>query len=410
MLKLDFSIETSDERNKFVNNFFNENPDYKPTPHELDTLSNYILYGKDADGQSVVDRGEVEIETKYGSYAKRKAESLDELMETPGFNENTIVSNYIYRKPKPSIDRAADAEIPGMKDLWKTIDRIGYVLDVLDGKCEPDPLQAPVNKEDYSQTQRYKLKHYLIELRKQQYVLKEAYGGVEHSFSPNVHKGAQLVTNTDEVDWDRVWFYPLGLKGMPQDGRFSNVSEYEKAVSVWDRRQNREELEFDGFVVVDFTNEEHIYKLVKQYQDLLIAGRDKGSLISEGIVNTLDFYCKAAKLSEVKQLIWDLKCAQASNDWIRQECSKKFGSTYNSNYISTIFKQSICTDIAGAARLHADQFLSRDDSSAWKVCSMCGERKLRDTRQFARKAKSSDGFSGKCKECDRIVRAARKVR
>ena len=95
MLKLDFSIEQSTDRAEFVSAFFSANPNYKPTQSELDTLSNYILYGKDADGTSVVDRGEVEIETRYKSYSKRKAESLDELMETPGFNENTVVTKYI---------------------------------------------------------------------------------------------------------------------------------------------------------------------------------------------------------------------------------------------------------------------------------------------------------------------------
>ena len=65
--------------------------------------------------------------------------------------------------------------------------------------------------------------------------------------------------------------------------------------------------------------------------------------------------------------------------------------------------------IAEAARLHADYFLNRDNETAWKVCTHCGQRKLRDTREFMRKAKSSDGLASRCKKCESKVRAERKA-
>ena len=47
MLKLDFTIVSTEDRNTFVNKFFHDNPTYQPSAHELDTITNYILYGKD---------------------------------------------------------------------------------------------------------------------------------------------------------------------------------------------------------------------------------------------------------------------------------------------------------------------------------------------------------------------------
>ena len=61
MLKLDFTIVSSTDRSELVNDFFTQNPTYKPTAHELETITNYILYGKDPDGTSIVDRKEMKL-------------------------------------------------------------------------------------------------------------------------------------------------------------------------------------------------------------------------------------------------------------------------------------------------------------------------------------------------------------
>ena len=411
MLKLDFSIEGSADRSAFVNAFFNANPDYKPTQSELETLSNYILYGKDSDGTSVVDRKEVDIETKYKSYTKRKAESLDELMDTPGFNENTIVTKYVYRHPKPDkIDRTneADAAIPGMKELWRAIDRIAYILGVCNGSVEQDP-DNPIKVEDYSQTDLYKLKHNLIDLRKQQYVLRESNRPTEHTFNPNVHKGSCGESTQDPINWEDYWFYPLGLKQMPPDNRFEFPRDYEKKLSPWDRFQNLDGICARGKQIIDFTNSEHIYLLCKQFQDLSVAAEQDHDGLCKAILDTLEFYMRFANLTESRQVIWELKCAQWNNGTIRKLVNEQFGTSYNENYISTLFKQNICGDIAEAAQLHYDYFLNRDNDSAWKICSHCGKEKLRDTREFMRKAKSSDGLASRCKKCESKVRAERKA-
>lgn len=409
MLHLDFTIETSDERNKLVNQFFTDNPNYKPTQSELETITNYILYGKDQDGTSVVDRGEVEIETKYKSYSKRKAESLDELIETPGFNENTIVTNYVYRHPKPAkIDRETDADVPGIKELWKSIDRIAYIIDLCNGDCEIDPAQPPVDTEAYSSTDLYKLKHHLIDMRKQQYVLRESYKGTEHNFNPNVHKGAQLADiPLDPINWDKVWFFPMGLRTIGDEKRWERPQDYEDRITVWDRHCSVDTL--SDYKVIDFTNPEHIYWLTKAVQDLSVAADQEADGNCKAILATLRFYGLRANLSPARRLIWELKCLQWNNGAIRLKVNEEFGTSYNENYISTLFKQNVCTDIAAAARLHFDYFLNRADKAAWKTCNYCGERKLRDTREFMRKSKSSDGLAAKCKECEKKARDRRKA-
>lgn len=51
--------------------------------------------------------------------------------------------------------------------------------------------------------------------------------------------------------------------------------------------------------------------------------------------------------------------------------------------------------------LHKDKWLNRFNPQLWKKCSCCGEWKLKDAREFVRKKNSEDGFTSRCKMCDR---------
>lgn len=53
--KLDFNIYSSKDRLEAIKSI----PLNTLTPSELETVTNYVLYGKDEDGTSVVDRKEV---------------------------------------------------------------------------------------------------------------------------------------------------------------------------------------------------------------------------------------------------------------------------------------------------------------------------------------------------------------
>lgn len=83
--KLDFSIPTSKERLEAIKSI-NLSTLNKS---ELETVTNYVIYGKDEDGTSSVDRKEIFIPTKFNSYKKNTPiQSLDELMESPTFDES----------------------------------------------------------------------------------------------------------------------------------------------------------------------------------------------------------------------------------------------------------------------------------------------------------------------------------
>ena len=82
--KLDFDINSSKDRLEAVKQIDLASL----TKTELETVSNYILYGKDEDGTSIVDRKEVQIKPKFNSYQRNNTVSLEGLMESPTFDEN----------------------------------------------------------------------------------------------------------------------------------------------------------------------------------------------------------------------------------------------------------------------------------------------------------------------------------
>jgi len=81
---LDFNIYSSKDRLEAVKKIDLASL----TKTELETVTNYILYGKDEDGTSIVDRKEIQIKPKFKSFQKEKTVSLEGLMESPTFDEN----------------------------------------------------------------------------------------------------------------------------------------------------------------------------------------------------------------------------------------------------------------------------------------------------------------------------------
>lgn len=110
------------------------------------------------------------------------------------------------------------------------------------------------------------------------------------------------------------------------------------------------------------------------------------------LLNTLNFYREQTDLSPSYRRILELKIQKQTNAVIAQRVNEEFNIHHTENYISTIYCQKICEDIADTAILVYDGYMARLDPFKWKVCSCCGERKLKDTRVYTRKTRSSDGL------------------
>lgn len=92
-LKLDFSIHSITDREKFIEQYIKKDEFQKKpmTPEELEVCANYILWGKDSDGKNAVQKKEIQIDTRNKTWKAKEEESLNELMESSTFNENSIL-------------------------------------------------------------------------------------------------------------------------------------------------------------------------------------------------------------------------------------------------------------------------------------------------------------------------------
>ena len=99
-----------------------------------------------------------------------------------------------------------------------------------------------------------------------------------------------------------------------------------------------------------------------------------------------------------------MKLRKVKNTDIAWDINHKYGKTYTSNYISTIFRQRIIPKINDAAKYHEKVISNIFFEEEFKQCSTCGEIMLRDADNFTRKSRSNDGFSSRCKKCEKRAR------
>ena len=96
-LKLDFTISSLEERTSFTDQYLEDNKeifDINPlTEKELETIANYILWGKDKNGKNVNQLKEIQLETRNKTWDRKEEESLDALIESPTFKES-MIKNY----------------------------------------------------------------------------------------------------------------------------------------------------------------------------------------------------------------------------------------------------------------------------------------------------------------------------
>lgn len=390
--KLDFGIYSAEDRMKEIKKIDLEHL----TKLELETVTNYVLYGKDEDGTSSVDRKEIQIKTKFNSYNRNKTVSLDEMMESPTFDESTLAKNKtIYKKVKPTIDKEKAAKIPDMIALWETIEKQEKLLAELKEIKNPSPEEKK---------QIYYLNHHLIQLRTEQYYIMD-------SHFPTI----QLQRNRaqfHESIVDSQMSYPVLPRGVMReqndiDFRTPRLNKDSYSDTMIYSDDEVDEMIRNKKPFFDFRNTKHLYQLIQHYAEL----QDYVRLIPDSPIHnllwTLDFYIEKANLSEQQLLIVRDKKMRQPNKVITANLMEELGIYHQENYVSTIWNK-IVRLIADAAELNYDEFLCRNYDKAWKICSRCGEEYLRDPRNFVRKAKAADGLTGRCKKCDREIRQMNK--
>lgn len=258
------------------------------------------------------------------------------------YNLVTNDRNVIFQ-PKITITRQDLEDVPPLKELRQHIERW-------------EALQKKVTGKDA-----YIVKRTLIEMRKDQYLIKGVY-------KPPIifNKLTRNVGHFHELPWEE-W-----IEG--DKVRYSGLSFLDpKVVSAI----------LCNFRKLKESSKEHLqsdaWYLVKDFEVLMNKVLDRYPLYRRIVEYKMD-YCTNTEIQELLE--------------------KEFGFTHSLEYISSLWRNKIPKLIASLATdEYVTWYYSTVEQGEWKTCSRCGQIKLAHSRFFSINKTSKDGWYSICKEC-----------
>ena len=331
MIKLDYTLETPEERRQLVEQILQENPN--PSDAYLETLADYLVLCMEKQEKKerklLTDNRMATVnkrETSYEGLVSQLENGEDGIYNMITNNKNTIF------QPKVMITKQDVEEIPGMQQLRDAI------------KTWETKLKSASGREAFI------IKNAIIELRKDQYVLKNAYR-------------KPIICN--QVTRSR--------HDIPLDDDFS--------------------FDDDGFIVpegVSLCNPKIVEAVLCNY-----------SLCKQECWGDFDKVADAAlKDYPLYERIVEYKIDGLQNIDIQEKIQEEFGIKHSLEYISSLWRNKIPKIIASEAedRLLNWYFLN-EMKGKYKKCSRCGEVKLAHNKYFSKNKTSRDGFYSICKNC-----------
>ncbi len=342
MLKLDYTLESPEERKQLVEKILEENPN--PSEAYLETLADYLVLCMEKQ-----ERKERRLltENRMATVNKRETsfEGLVSQLENGEdgiYNMITNNKNVIFQ-PKVVITKADVEEIPGLKELREAIKYWETRLKTASGRDA------------------YIIKSTIIELRKDQYIMKNAYR------KPIVLNKLTRSKSTIALDDD-----------------FS--------------------FDDEGYIVpegVSFCDSKVCSAILCNYQDLKFGSEGAFDrdlyYVMHDFDNLLD---DALKDYPLYQRITEYKIQGLQNVDIQEKIEAEFGIKHSLEYISSLWRNKIPKIIASEAEDQLlDWYFLDQMKGKYKRCSRCGQVKLAHNKYFSKNKTSKDGFYSICKSC-----------
>ena len=345
--KLDYTVQSPEERNKIVTKIVETLPPQKLTNGYLEVLANYIIYAKTKEERKRQDS--VNTDNRLITINKRQT-SFQGLVgkfengEDGVYNLFTEDKNIIFT-PKISITEEDLAEIPALRQLRTAIEQVENAAKTARGK------------------RKYLLKKQIIQMRQDQYVIKTSYK--QPIFCLNAVKNFSSMSFDDSIS-------------ISQNGKIKDKS------------------------LISFMNPKHVSALLRNYSRL--KEDCYGKFYTDGyyMMESLDKIVDKA-LKEKYPLYYSLliyKIDGKSNLEIQDLLKKEHGIRHSVEYISSLWRNKIPKLIAEQAEIDfLHWYYLEKEKGKWKKCSRCGEIKLAHNKFFSKNNSSKDGFYSICKQC-----------
>lgn len=431
-LQLNFALSTREERVEFASRYL-DTIRFQPTEDELDTIAKYILWGKDSKTGLNGRQEGLELETRYKTWDAQKTESLDALIENPNFSEVMLrgPSNPPTKIPREVFSRSeARRDAPphilkALESLWSEIDETELTINFYElahGKRKTQPRAQLLNRfssDQISTIQQYslslqpyaylKLKHKLVDLRREQYNYKDTYK--EPHLSQPTFNYTENLTPTFDTD---INVYPIGIfapgalyekvfneERFPEPNDFSEEELAQLSKLLWTP------FEENSTKFFDFCDSQHLYELFGMWEDFNEPIESPFSNIGF-FMRAASMYRKLANLDPILEDVLEMKIRKVQNQDIADFVNKKYGKKYRANYISTLYCKKCLGSIAQTAKRHREVLENVFFPENFKKCKDCGKVLLVDEENFVRRSRSNDGFSPRCKKCEKIKRESKK--
>lgn len=346
IIRLDYKLKTCAERAELVNQIVAQTPQAQLTPRYLEILSDYIMNAISKEEKKehlyLTDNRLLTInkrETSFEGLAEKFENGEDGIYNLMTSDKNILLA------PKISITDQDLEEVPGLKELRAAMSQIEEAGKKATGK------------------KKFLLKKQLIEMRKDQYILKNSYKAPMG--------GASAPSTFNKIDLSEVRY--IDENGDPQSTG-----------------------------LISFFNPEHISAILCNYSALKIETHghhwDDFFYLMEDFDQLLERTLSAhypMYLDIVK-----MKTNNKSNLDIQKMLKEKYGVDHTVQHISSLWRNKIPKLIAEQEQ---NDFLiwyySTQEEGKWKRCSCCHQRKLASPRFFSKNKTSKDGFYSLCKIC-----------
>lgn len=346
IIKLDYKLKTCAERAELVTRIIEITPKEKLSNRYLEILGDYIMGAiskeEKKEHKYLTDNRLITINKRETSF-----EGLAEKFENGEDGIYQLMTNDkgIIFQPKQEITQDDINTIPGLKELRVEMDKVEQQGKIATGR------------------KKYLLKKQLIEMRKDQYVLKSIFKPTL-GFSQTSAKGINKIDLTEHRYIDE--------KGDPQSSGLISLFNPEH-ISALMQHYNALKLETKGRYWDDF------YYLLDDFDNLLKRGLQNYPMYKD---------------------IVQMKMNNKTNIEIQQMLQKKYNVTHTAQYISSLWKNKIPKMLAEREQ---NDFLiwyyKTQEKGTWKRCSCCHEWKLASSRFFSKNRTSKDGFYSICKTC-----------
>lgn len=415
---LDYSIERDTDRVQAVREIL-DSLEKDPSPTDLDQMASYILYGKDENGKNSIQRNETtdDGQRRYNTFqrASERVMSLDELLENPLFDHEQVKSPHKrdpYKKPvrtihRPKYDKKTgelidigDADIPGMVELWDSIDRLDKWIMQLEGKLPPDE-DTLLFDDSY---RLYRLKHSLVDLRRQQYDLLDSY-------KPCLHFQNMDHPKTQFYDLSGDAFYWVSRNQWQYKVDHSYSSRVSKDIKDYEVRINDKGEEEVKWVIYkhtfDWRDPAQVCAFMTYYQELKLQVWEKLDTYSRTLFWDFDRYRTMAGISEMKNYMLELKLQKVPYEDIIEEIERLYGVTFHLNHLTTVFTVEIPRKISRiAARLQMEEETPDDEKI---ICPRCEKKLPANPLFFSYNRARATGFARYCKDCEKEIRIEKGV-